>query len=77
MKTTLYKTKKSKKSIKKNNNTEYSIEIDSSESIEISYDSENDDIETIIDKIINRKKYLEKIVSDEEKDFYKDCKKYQ
>ena len=51
---------------------EYSIiQQESSES-----DSDTENVDDIINKIINRTKYLEKIVSDEEKDYYNDCKKY-
>jgi hypothetical protein len=53
-------------------NKEYSINIDSSDD---DFDDSNN-VDNIIDKIINRKKYLEKIVSDEERDYYNDCKKY-
>ena len=73
MKIKKHKSSKSKKYIKKNIN-EYTIIEESSE--EISEESDNENIDTIINKIINRTKYLEKIVSDEEKNFYKDCKKY-
>jgi hypothetical protein len=73
MKIKKHKLSKSPKYIK-SNITEYSI-IDDSSDIN-SDDSETDNIDIIVNKIINRKKYLEKIVSDEQKDYYKDCKKY-